>query len=270
MLHIINHQLLGDSLMATPALKKLSEQGTEYTVYFLDEPIMNIYKHCTWMKNKKWGELPPSPQGEGPGVRVKLESGLALNHSMSTGQHYAYGFAQQLGVTITNPTPDCDFFGWPDQYNYSNSLVHLLNIFGISKKPVLLVFPESSSCSSRSGKKPNKMLPWQTWKDFYDKYRDKYRIYFAAATEIQQLKDYPQIYDFDIQEIAFLVRSASKVLTVDNGIGHVSNAVGANCYLMGGCVPIPWIWAGDMRKTLNCHGNPELITLDHITKLLEQ
>ena len=266
MIHIINHQLLGDSLMATPALKKMYDLGIEYTVYFLDEPIMNIYRHCSWMHNKKWGEMPDVK----PGDRViKLEAGEALNYAMSTGQHYAYGFAMQLGVSIASPRPCCDFDNWPDQYSFnSNNLIHTLNLIGISRQPVLLIFPESSSCSSRSGKKANKMLPWATWSAFYERNKHVYRIFFVTPANLPALIDLPNLWGYDIQEIAFLLRAAHKVLTVDNGIGHLSSAVLANCYLMGGCVPIPWIWADEMSKTLNCHGNPELITVEHIEKLL--
>src|SRR5688572_12608814 len=138
MLHIINHQLLGDSLMATPALKKLSEMGVDYTCYFLNEGIMNIYRNVGWMKNKKWGEMPPDPLPYSDRV-IKLESGLALNHAMSTGQHYAFGFAEQLGVRINNPTPDIDFNNWPAQ---------VMNTEG-----TVFVFPESSSCASGTGGK---------------------------------------------------------------------------------------------------------------------
>lgn len=250
--------------MATPALKRMSELGIEYTVYFLDQPIMNIYRHCLWMKNKKWGTLPP------PGARtIKLEAGQALNHALSTGQHYAYGFAAQLGVSIDNPAPDCDFYEWPDQYNYTHLLPSMLNTISLSTKPTLLIFPESSSCSSTSGLPANKMLPWYVWRNFYQLAEPHYRIWFITPAKNQNLDGLPHLFGFDIQEIAFLLRAATKVLTVDNGIGHLSAAVGANCYLVGGCVPIPWIFTGPQHKTLDCKGQPHTVTVQHLLTLIK-
>lgn len=236
--------------MATPALKAMKE---DYSVYFLDEPIMEIYRQCGWMKNKHWGVLPEVKDGDRV---IKLESGMALNHALSTGQHYAYGFANQLGVSIDSPVPDVDFDNWLHQES-------------LNKPDHILVFPESTSCSSKSGKKANKMLPWQTWVEFSQRIDRK--VIFVTPKEI---KDAPKELDFvhnmPISTVARMIKNAYKVVTVDNGIGHLSSAVGANCYLIGGCVPIPWIWAGDMEKTLNCHGNPELVTVDHILKLINE
>lgn len=254
MLHIINHQLLGDSLMATPALKRLNEMKVDFTVYFLDEGIMNIYRDCRFMKNKVWGTLPPA--GE---QAIRLEAGHALNFAMSTGLHYAYGFANQLGVTIDSPVPDCDFASINPIYKH-------FNYAGKRSAPLLLIFPESSSCSGKSGQKPNKMLPAQTWRAFYQANKTKYDIFFVHPTE--GLPDLPCIANRDIRTVAYMLRDADKVLTVDNGIGHLSSAVGANCYLIGGCVPIPWIWTGSREKTLNCHGNPETITVQHLESLI--
>jgi len=251
MLHIINHQLLGDSLMATPALKKLTELGVDYSVYFLDEPIMEIYRNCYWMKNKHWGTMPEPKEGDRV---VKLESGMALNHALSTGQHYAYGFAAQLGVSIDSPVPDIGFEGWENKE------------IGFTLDPIL-IFPESTSCSSKSGKKANKMLPWETWVEFQDKIGQK--CVFITPKMIENApKELKILSDFSIENVAQMLKKASKVITVDNGIGHLSSAVGANCYLIGGCVPIPWIWAGDMAKTLNCYGNPELVRANNIIDLI--
>lgn len=269
MLHIINHQLLGDSLMVTPALRKLTEQSVEFTVYFQDNGIMQIYHQVNWLKNKVFGQMPEPAPGERV---IRTDAGAAMNYAITHQKHYSYGFAQQLGVTIDSAKPDVDWENWKYRKSISTTRWLMRQFFFMNHDlPTLLIFPESSSCSSKSGQLANKMLPWSVWENFYKLNKDKYNIAFITPDDSLQNQTTLKLHHgFTITEVACMLTAVDKVLCVDNGIGHLSNAIDANCYMIGGCVPIPYIWAGEMRKTLNCWGCPHLVQVEMIEKLIEQ
>jgi Glycosyltransferase family 9 (heptosyltransferase) len=151
--------------------------------------------------------------------------------------HVTQAYAKMIGVKACGMKPVCLL----DQVAYRGDDV---------EDGCILISPFSESCASRSGKAPNKMLPFATWAPVIDYMQTFERTLYVLGSR----KDAP-IAEFGLRssqfllgthslmEIARIMRDrAALLVTVDNGMSHLAASQDLPTLLFyPACLPMSWI-----------------------------
>jgi len=293
---LINHNLLGDSLMTTPAVREFKRRlGPEYKVAMFAQdasfqrmlegnPYIDILqfisdtdrmklieklspkppdiKDCenilydTTVSGKLWERpngdlfciLDPGAAMGWCGRRTSVtkvencydEKGEKMENVFSIKKpHLSHGFADQLGVTLSDTHYDLVI----DSSNIKAAKDYLSN----HSKPVIVCAALSSSCTSRHhlyhpGEKPlgyaNKMIDASVWNKVIEALKDKYDFVFLAAKNEPRIdvNDVEWLEGLDIKTVAALCKLAKCTISIDTGISHVCAAVDGPMVLMTAAV----------------------------------
>lgn len=238
--------LIGDALYISPAwrawIKKNQITGSPDIVYMqtLPDHVAPLYQG---MLRDIFGNLVI--------VFERLEGEFDFEHTFDVSeaftvsdkkkQHLAVSYADLLGVTIDTykptyiPDEDEETVKAPEAWDEIDEL-----------KGCILISMFSASCESRDknrkGLPPNKMLPFAKWIPMLKYLREKFPnkpIRFLGAPTDNLIPDdigivYPGEYMLGIplNRLALIMRNASLVVTIDNGMSHLAASQETPTFLM--------------------------------------
>ncbi len=243
MFHTVIHDCkeLGDALMTTPALRQLSRELPErHRLRLLVRNLPNrlIFGHNPHFRAETapddllqlYGQMPPGEWTDADvGPCVRLAAGTAFDYSVARGGklHLAEGFAVQLGVTL-------DSLHYDLRLNYAdqNAAIESWNHFNKGAErngPTVLCAPYSTNCHSRKGGVANKMVPWPVWEEVYARLREDFSLWFLAGEgEPPAFAPDRWLVGYPIRTVAAWLPWVAAVVAVDNGLGHVAQAMDAS------------------------------------------
>lgn len=249
---VINHNLLGDALFATPGLAKLKETTQELVMVVGYEPHNDIFEgtpcvdkvlRATGEQTEQLRRKYSASQGKMVVVDTINACILDINrafslaqqqtrferlgsHLIQTSPHLSEALAAQMGVSIDSTHYHVKL----DERDFDAAKV-LRSTLGT---PLVLCAALSSSCASRkdgkdSGNPPNKMLSADTWNQIVSLLGHEVSFAFLGGPGEEPLKvDAPWLIGYPIRTVAALCKLADAVVSIDTGIMHVAQAVDAN------------------------------------------
>jgi ADP-heptose:LPS heptosyltransferase len=234
----VSRNLIGDALNIAPALRAWwAAHQSEYQIDLLTnpDPIAQLYTSMGVPLNVIFTE--EEAGGRVYEFRFNFDVSKAFQIGIHQRIHIAEAYARMLGTEIDGVKPTCI----PPS---ADSTVNEIEI------GCILLSPFSVSCSSRQGKPPNKMLPFEKWgpvirylKTFNRKLyvlgsaRDCVVAEFALPEEAFLLGKY------SLPEVAKIMRDrASLIVSVDNGMAHLAASQELPTVLFyPACLPQHWI-----------------------------
>ena len=244
--YIINSRLLGDELMATPAIrqyKKSLPPGDSLAVYTSKREFAYIHDgndipviHSDIIDDEL-GMLPKNA------IVRHMDTEKAFWDGVKTRRHMSECFAEQLGLTLDDR-----------HYNVRLSATEIFYMTGVltklrmeTGKKVLICGCHSTSDSSmaNSKTKPNKMLSGKVWSEVMLSLTSQYYFVFLSAKDEpkiplsipQEFYRYQWLVGRPIREVAALCKVADAVVSIDCGVGHLAAAVDANIVSINAAVP---------------------------------
>lgn len=232
--------LIGDALCISPALKAWHEEHKDWEIDLLTSPdhVADVYSHM--------------------GVPLKVVFDILDVEPETVKSRYDFIFDFDISVAFT--------LGEKKKIHVTQAFAELLQVDIVGGKliyePVeeeherdlILISPSSKSCSSWSGKPPNKMLNWAVWAHVLPLLRQYGRVGVLGGPE-----DYiPMPVDDDeyylgqpLNKVALMLRDARMLVAIDNGITHLAASQGTRTIeFYPACLGRHWIIP---------LGNPELI-----------
>lgn len=167
----------------------------------------------------------------------KFDVSAAFDRGIREGIHIAQAYARMLGVEIESVKPVCLL----DTESYSRNDI---------EPGCVLVSPFSASCASRSGKPPNKMLPFSAWLTVIRYLKTLNRAIYVLGSSTD-----PPIPEFDFPDGSYLLGThsllqvghimrdrAAMLVTLDNGMAHLAASQELPTFLFyPACLPLSWI-----------------------------
>lgn len=266
---IVNHNLLGDSLILNPAIREYKKEHPDEQLIFLlgPEQYNPIHENnpnvSQIMYSKSQEEIAAIKEKYkfAKGKMTELSNGMKVYvadisrafawcrmhpkiGSSKSGKakvilpHLCEGIADQLEVKLENNYYDITL----TQEEVDKGIEYLDSKY--PGKPVIICASLSRSCTSRSDKPEeqgwpaNKMLSARVWKEVIKKLEDKYHFVFVASPTEDLLEiDAPWEVGLDIRLVASMCKNADLVISIDTGIAHVTAGVDGNLLAVAAAVP---------------------------------
>jgi hypothetical protein len=249
----ISNNLIGDALNISPAWRAwwALRQGDGYQVNLVTNPnqVAPLYSAMgvpvNVITDRSPDELVPR---QGYDFVFNFDVSKAFELGIRDRLHITQAYAKMLGVEISSLKPSCLL----DDAPYSGDDI---------EQGCILMSPFSVSCSSRSGKPPNKMLPVAAWVSIVDYLKQFARAIYVLGSsqdvEIPNLslpRDSFLLGNHSLLEIARIMRDrAAMIVTIDNGMSHLAASQELPTLLFyPACLPLDWITP---------KGNPNCIPL---------
>lgn len=252
---IVNRNLVGDALMATPGIGKFKELHPNDEVIMIagPEPYMEIFKDskCATQilfPTEEQFKRVESKYKRADGMWQEIDGNMVcfLNTSKSfawatenrvlervdgvlraSPYHMCFGFANQLGVVPSST----HYFVTLQDWEIEEGKKFVAGL----EKPLIFVAAVSKSCISRStdprykGMPPNMMLSPRIWEGVVRTLEDKFTFLFNHGPSEEKL-DIPDTswVSYPLRKTAAICKAAHLVVTIDTGIMHLAQAVDAN------------------------------------------
>lgn len=219
-----SRNLVGDTLYISPSLNVWHRQHPDYEIGILTNndfvkplytrmgvPVSSIWDNDTLAKD--WlHEVSDTFEHNFDVSKAFLECGKRQCH-------LAEGYAALLGIEIPKG---------PRKYDHLKPImIPTPEEIEPDRQGLILVSMFSSSCSSRSGQEPNKMLPWKKWQPILRYLRTlNYPIKFLGApndrTPMLDISEDEYMTGVPLNRLAHIMKSARLLVTLDNGMGHLA------------------------------------------------
>lgn len=208
-----SHNLLGDGLLVSMALRAWHKQHPDYDIDLMTHPdhIASIYGRMGVPVNVITDN-------------IKRNGPYDFEHVFNINEAFRYG--EQLKLHASEAYAQI-LFGT----DFKSEEI------GITYEPVeeehptglLLMSPFSRSCSSNQGKPPNKMLPWPVWLEIMNLLRSHGDIGVIGAKHDRMPLPLPiaenEYYcGLPLNKVALILRDARLLVTIDNGIAHLATS----------------------------------------------
>lgn len=239
----ISKNLLGDGLWIGWALREWQRAHPGATVVVLTNGdwIAPIYE--------RMGLTPPfevvtdsAIEGSEFDFRHTFDCGAAFKLALQKNIHMATAYAELLGV----PVPPSKAHLRPRFDVYEDDLADVPT----TRVPggIVVLSPFSHSCSSRTGGPPNKMLPWDLWRQILWMFRVRGYVVrvMGGRTDRAPMLDLAEneyICGWPLPKVAGILRSrVAMIVGVDNGLAHLAASQGIPQLLFyPACLPQEWI-----------------------------
>lgn len=262
--HVIyNFGALGDTIMATPGLRhlrKLLPLSDRVVLRVGVEPQNRIFEGLPSVNAVVAGGEPPYGLGgrwqtEQGGTRlIRLDIMDAYQRAVTTGEPYAVGLCRQL----TGEKPDDLHYEvglLPRHWEVGKSIFE--GEIKNGTRPVAVCSPYSVTCSSRHGGAANKMLPKELWLDLAARLSKDFDLAFISAADETPFLGLPAgtpwFAGAKLAVVATWLKMADIVISVENGILCLAQAMDANIVGIVGGVPVRYHWTGT-------HGRAKVIS----------
>lgn len=267
--NIFNLNLLGDGLMATPAMRAFaSKLPPEDELYLFTQSEQHTYIYG-WIPYFKGAysidfDKPPTdleiPKVRGEWVDTKngrsifIDIGMAFNHATHFNEPYAQGYAKQLGVY---PLEDLHYDAGVSEQHMNMSIQFYNENFipAAGDRPIVIVSHVSRSCASRAGERPNKMLYPDVWKQVVEGLEKDYFLVFIAEkdednADIKGFGDCGYMDSVPIFMVGAFIKMCHLFITIENGMIILAQAIDANVLGIVGAVPPSFFWTGTKGQSL--------------------
>jgi ADP-heptose:LPS heptosyltransferase len=247
--------LIGDLLMLTPAIRKLSTEKPEdriaYWAPLKDKGAHVAGTHVLFQGNPYLSNLfvenSYDPQDDDEIIETNCMGAYLWGcaHSKTISQ----GLGMQLGVEIGDGPEEL-------AYDYRSTIHEEIAAQelaqGLGKgRPIVIVARHSASCSSNDPgiRTPNKCISNAIWVAVANWLLKEGYMPVAVGSEREardiRFRHWPEsaarLYGRPLREIAALLAEAAGVLTIDTGIRHLAAAAGGRMYCVSGTIPLTHI-----------------------------
>lgn len=267
--NIFNRNLLGDGLMATPAMRAFANKlgpDDEFYLFTQREPHTYIYGYIPYFKETFAIDFDnPPPELEVPtekgkwldtknGKSIYINIGMSFNNAVRMGESHAQGYAKQLDVyPLTDLSYDAGICS-----NHMNVAMQFYNeqfVAAAGLRPIIIISHISRSCASRAGQPANKMLSPEVWREVVENLQDKYFFVFITDKEednesIKGFGDCGYMDSVPIFIVGAFLKLCHMLITVENGMLVLAQAVGANILGIAGAGPLYFYWTGTKGESL--------------------
>jgi hypothetical protein len=232
--------LLGDTLCSFPALEEYSKT-VKVSVDFVNPAVIELLPKDSklWLTNKNQ-------------IDIELDINSIFARSVSH-EHMIQGYFRALSLEVPSFVPTINIDASEivkEQYDF-------------------LISPYSHSDISG-----NKLWPLDRWQHIVNHlsgigsvgvFGSKKGSYTIPC----EFDNATMIIDRSLSEVAALIKKARLILTIDNGISHLTGAVGTEHLLLyPACLPLTWV----RNPRDNCHviqDTPNLINANRVLKTID-
>ena len=239
---------IGDTLLATPAIRafKRAHPATRVTVCCAFDGPFQVLRHNPHIDALSAGFDAATP----PGRRIELDPEAALKAGLAHGKPFAWGYGRMLGVEVDDLRYD---YTVDDEDRAAAAA--LADSLG-EGRPIVIVARHSPTCLSNhpAVRRASKCIANAYWlvcaEDLIR------RGYVPVAIGAREEADDPRfqawpgkrLYGERLRVVAALCARSAGVLTIDNGIRHLSAAAGAHVYVLSGTIGLQLIRCVPVRE----------------------
>lgn len=226
MVTIINAtNLLGDSLYSLQPIKQyLDEHPDEVTILVADRGIayqmfMDTFSHLLFDNiDKAIASCKPGEDIKVINLNAGASGHICFTSAQTTGRqlHISEGYAQMLGLTFKGPVlPYAPWNAWEHKED---------------KVTRIAIAPFSRSCSRHTGETPNKTLDdwkWNPLQAYLRSHCDEFRVIGGLKDRLTNCPISEEEYwtASSFEDLRKKLKSLSVLVTVDNGLGHLSSVL---------------------------------------------
>lgn len=252
-MRLYSNNLLGDTLLQTPAIRTWKKQNPDQSLVYTcgttagSMSLLADNPYIDALIPSRYGPAPTEPDE----VFVNMDASVAFGLGASNGKSLSWGYGRMLGVEI-------DSLAYDYTMTVQEELVALHTMCSLTpvSKPIVLVARHSASCTSNDPniRVANKCVTNRIWVQvarwLIQEGFTPVAIGSSKDAEDSRYKEWPgkTLYGEDIRDIAALTSVCAAVLTVDNGIRHITAAAGGNLFCISGRIPLSLISCVPVRE----------------------
>jgi ADP-heptose:LPS heptosyltransferase len=234
--------LLGDTLLQTPAIRSWKKAN----------PDLELEYHCSSERGAHL-LLQGNPyidklvvDSDAPVVSdynpfIEMDASVAFTLGASNNKSLSWGYGHMVGVEIDSLAYDYVVTG--EEWKWAD---YKLMELEKDTKGVVLIGRHSASCTSNDPgvRVANKCVSNRFWVQVANWLLSEGYLPVAVGSQKDaddtRYRDWPGqlLYGENIRNIAALARSCEAVLTVDNGLRHLTAAAGGNLFCISGRIPL--------------------------------
>ena len=241
-IRLYSSNLLGDTLLQSPAIRswKIAHPDEELHYYCTSDKGAHLLFQDNPYIDYLYVDTPASLCAPLLLPMTQMDAAQAFNLGASHQKSLAWGYGQMLGVEIDSLK--YDYVPAADEDEWALRKLEELG------DRVVLIGRHSASCTSNDPKirVANKCVTNRLWVQVANwLLREGFTpvaIGSKKDAEDQRYAEWPGklLYGEGIRNIASLCRFSTAVLTVDNGIRHITAAAGGNLFCISGRIPL-WL-----------------------------
>lgn len=229
-LEIISTNLLGDTVMQSPAIRKWKQNNPDGWITYHTTRERGSY--LVWQGNPYIDELLIHNEIPADTEGIRMDAWAAHTWARENGKLLAQGFGALIDTDVSPDEIAYDYFITSEEEAHGEYLVEKLG----GGKPVVVVARHSASCSSNDPKIriPNKCIPNKEWV-VAARWLEREGFLPVAVGSHEDLEDHrydewvgEKFYGYPLREVVALCRASRFVASVDTGIRHLASAVGAH------------------------------------------
>lgn len=250
--------LIGDTLMKTPAIRALKAARPDDTIDYLsgnDKGTFCLLEHNPYLRtvwevpNRNEGGVCAGLDQAVAGIRgeydrcVHLDCSQAFGWGVQNNKSLAEGFGPQLGVPVSSLKYDLIFDAQARQLGRSE----LETLTG--GQPYAIIGRHSASCASNDPaiRVANKCVANRLWVQAANWLKEQGIVPVAVGAKDDLLDDryseWPgeRFYGRSLPRLGGAIEAATVVVSVDTGIRHMAAALGTSLYCLSGAIPLSLI-----------------------------
>ena len=247
-------QLMGDTLMMTPAIRNLAIQNPDSEIVY-------------WVPRHDKGQhlsnnhllLRGSPYLSGIFIEgefeqkeddtlYKMDPMRAYIWACANGKTISQGFGHIVGVEIKDDDLKYEYYMTDEERDEGHAFVEDIG----KGAPVVIVARHSASCASNDPnvRVPNKCILNTEWNNAIQvlsqgKLKDHCFVAVGSEKESRDIRyakwSGKKAYGLPLRKLAAIVAASRLTLSIDTGIRHLASAVGCDLYCVSGTIPIQTI-----------------------------
>lgn len=273
---------MGDTLCITPALRALRRanpdvsitvvaQSAPFTRVLDGNPDIDllIYSERLYLngmpeQRDQWIAMLPIGLRES-GTLYTMDLRAIVTHAGAFEQHISKAFAQIVGVETDSVRPVLEL----------NDLERRAARILTPRPYVVLSWHSVSNPEREDGLGRKKDWPVEHWRELARRIREEFDLeVFTIGSERDPFPTEPDVrplHGLPIKVVAALLESAVCVVTVENGIGHLSAAVDAPMVLIySNMMPLAWANPADATACEVIYRDPRMTTVNEVLDAMER
>lgn len=222
---------LGDQLCSWRVISEYAQSHRNSRVVVAQDTYIDLFRAAPWVDRIISTREAPSRRrffdgwrrGWSNVIRFDLQHGNFYRQAWAQGLHLIEAYAAQVPIEGSRNEPFVSYI--PDAWAAHAS--------DFAPRPTVVVTPHSPTDKARQDqtKPPNKEWPLKRWGELAERIVRTFGATVvacgAAHEKPEPCPSWKSLYGEDLRMVAELLRSASAVVAVDNGLAHLARAVGA-------------------------------------------
>ena len=264
----VSNNLIGDGIYISAALREWAEHHRNYDIVIqtLPDHVAPLYKG---MLDRYVDIVFQRPEGE-----FDFEHTFNVNDAFTLSdknkQHLAKSYSDLLGVKIGDSPEDIGPFFNPTGNNFTQK--DWVDIDCLNGCILISMFSASDASRGNPPGPMNKMLPWAKWKPMLNLIRERYPNtiikFLGAPTDMVPngyamdiVREGEYMLGIPLHKLAFIMKNAKMLVTIDNGMGHLAASQKTPTFLMyPRCLGLHYILPIGNPNLMYCHMEPNFVS----------